>query len=67
MADPCSRPNLVEVEFALIQRFCLLSEDQLSYRSVLNLDRLRRHDFFLPPLGKVVGILNSEFFLLLVF
>ena len=37
MVDSHPRPDLTEAKYALIQRFCLLSDDQRSYKSVLTL------------------------------
>ena len=60
LADPHPQPNLTKVEYALIHHFSLLSKDQRSYRSLFTPKRLRRHIFYLPPLGKVVGILEDK-------
>ena len=67
LANPLPRPDLTEVEYDLIQRFSLLSEDQRSYRSVFTPERLRKYDFYSPFPGKVVGILDFAFFFLLAF
>ena len=67
LADPHPQPDVTEVGFALIRRFSLLSKDQRSYRSVLTPDRLRMHSFYPSSLGKVIGILDSTCFALLVF
>ena len=63
MENPRPRPDLTKVEYALIQHFYLLFDEQRSYRSVLTPERLCRHDFYPSPSSKVVGILDSSFFL----
>ena len=67
LADPHPRPDSTEVEYAWIKSFCLLSDEQQSYKSVLTPERLHRHDFYPSLPGKVIGTLDSAFFPLLAF
>ena len=55
MADPCPRTDLIEVEYTSIQHFCLLSEDQRSYRSVLTPELFHRHIRFSLISGATSG------------
>ena len=67
LADPLPRLDLTKAEYALIKHFCMLSDEQRSYKSVLTPVRFHRHGFYPSLPGKVVEILDSIFFSLFAF
>ena len=67
LADPHPRPDLTLAEYDLILRFCLLSEEHRSFRTVLIPEQLHRHEFYPSLPGKVVKTLDSAFFSLFAF
>ena len=60
LAGSCSRPDLRKADLTLVQRFNSLSEDQRSYKNIIILERISKHDFYMPALTSASASTSGE-------